>query len=162
MLYTEKQSMIYSTRWYLFSAFIFFTIIDLLSVLFLKIDTIDINWLVILCITPFVLMIIFLLISSLELNMKINIDGISYNIIPLINQWNFIHRNEIVSYQVTGRTSIVMHSKNRIKWMEKSKRFIISGKHQLELELTNNRKITLSTHHPKRLDEVLQKITYKK
>ena len=124
----------------------------ILFVLFLKVDTIDTIGLVILCIIPVVLMAIFLFISAVELKIKIDTNEIGYQLIPLFNQWVYISKKNVASYQVSGRTSRIINPKNKIKWFGKSKRFIISGRQYLELELTDNRKLTLSTLYPKKID----------
>lgn len=155
MLYSEKQSLKYTTKWYLISAYIFMKIFSILFVLFLKVDTIDTIGLVVLCIVPFVLMAIFLFISAVELNIKIDTNEIGYQLTPLFNKWAYISKKNVVSYQVTGRTSRIINPKNKIIWFEKSKRFIISGRQYLELELTDNRKLTFSTLYPKKIEKAM-------
>lgn len=158
MHYSEKQVLKYSVKWYLISVHIFVIILALFFILYQSIDTIDIVGLLVICVMPFILMALFLFISALELNIKIDTNKIGYQIIPLFSEWKYISKDNIVSYQISGKVSMINNSKNKIKWVGKTKRFIISGGHYLELKLTGNQKLILSTLYPKKIEKAMQQL----
>ena len=162
MQYSETQSLKHSPKWYLLSAVIFMIIASLLLLLFTNIQELDAVGIVTLSLIPFILIAVFMYISALELNVIIDTNNISYQLIPLFNEWAHISKRNLISYQVYEMSNVSIstkvYSKNKIRWIGKNKRFIILGNHLLELNLTDNRKIIFSTRYPEKINGIMQQL----
>jgi len=151
----------YSRKWYMLSALLFMLMTALIIMLFINIKELDIIVLVVLTIIPVILMGAFVYISTLELSIKIDKNRLSYRIVPLFNEWKYIIRQDIISFEVKNFDKMgrmTTPPKNNISWIGKHKHFIILGKHLLELQLAENRKVTLSTLHAEKINIAMQEL----
>lgn len=165
MRHSENQVMKYSGKWYLLTSILTVFIVGIIVILTKSFEQMEPAGLIVLSIMPIIFIVIFIFISLLELNIRIDEHGIRYKLIPFFSEWRSIQKRELESYEISGgdlATTMKLHSKNKINWIGKHKRFIVLGKHLLTLQLTKNRKVTLSTLHPKSVEEALQNITRKK
>jgi len=165
MRYTEKQSMKYSPKWYVLSAVIFLMIAALLILLVTKMEELDTLGIIVLSAMPVIMIGVFVYLSSLELEIEIDDHGIKYKVPPMFSEWTHISKKEINSFEVDGGTVSAnrkLHSKHKLRWIGKSKRFIVLGKHLLELKMTENRKLILSTLCPKKVEIVMKELMNEK
>lgn len=164
MRYSESQTMKYSGKWYLLSFVIFIAISGLSILLLINIKEIDIVGLIILSLMPILLIGVFIYLSLLELNIIIDDHGISYKMNPLFDHWKHISKRDVLSYRLISAnfSEARNNSKNKTMWIGKNKRFMVLGTHLLELSLSNNRKVGLSTCCPNKIEKGIQQLLNKK
>ena len=111
----------------------------------------------------FTVALLFWILLSLKLEVKIDQEGLHYRFFPNKPRWSLITKDEIVSFQVRKRYNLFESGGRGYhrNWFRKTKSMSIHGYKNLLVTLKNGEKIMLGTRDPEGIEIGMKKLMNK-
>lgn len=98
--------------------------------------------------------LIFWLLMTIRLELRLTNDGLSYRNPPFLNRWTKVKPEEMQTIQVKKMSGILEYGGVGVRFSKKTRAYIFFADYVLEVQLPK-RKLVFSTHKPREMEEMI-------